>query len=478
MEILPALLLQNGTNQPSWMDWIRTIGPIVTILGGVYALYRWRVGAIESYESYRRRVLSWYADRKIGRLDAKRNDVELYKFLEWRYRDYGEILRRDGGRMIYPAAVFAVSEGQRSNVNSILGTLKLTQKDSKHFMTNDGTYRRIRGYSQMTLPPEKRAEASYNYVSYDMSRIIRVGNALKIDCSIGCFYHLMDTCYSLEWELLHKWRGIKQGPESEKVKQYKAFSRRLRLRNKLHQQVNNPLRDGSSRSAGIAVSGLIAYRDSENRIRLIVKSRSAKTVALYPGATHVAPSGQYQPIADLEPRMEFENRQFGGVKLGFFKEYLEELLGEKDPTAPSSQEERADMSRYPWEKTYSNRKLGPLLNALRDGEAEFLLTGIMVNLLSLQPEVCTLLYIKSDSWVKTHIEDENSDMNIKFNSEWATKRHEKIPHGALFYSDDDREMINSAKRLYPCHFVPNGAASFWLGIDVLRDLLKREKENV
>lgn len=390
-----------------------------------------------------------HARMRIDKAELGRQDSKLYDFLKYLYTDKApEILERCG--YTYPVALFRAPDSQRTDPNSILGEFRDREERRNTLITRDAQYRLL----MKALLVDKK-NSLYNGGIYRMINIHN-DNGLRIDTEKGHFFDLTDTCYSLEWELLNCWAKL----DLSRTSSFDEIFEKLKLRRRLHRTVANPIISGSHRCAGLAISGLIAAPDEEGKILLWVMTRS-DTVALNPGQQHVVPSGQFSPLRDH--MLEWTDSK-GGAKFNFYREYLEEVFSKEDPTLPKPNQKGYRQTMTPWEKLYDDLRLQYLLDLLSDkSKAELILTGAMVNLLTLQPEVCLLLYIKTSEWYITHFN--NTDQTMKFNI------NEEFREGInpLYYSDDDLKMMQDAK-LFPQSMVPNGAASFWMGIDLLRSI--------
>jgi hypothetical protein len=458
----------------SWTNTIKVIAAALTIVGTVLTVGRWLWKKLVL-----QRGLSSFADHKLKLAEKNRRDPGLHRFLRWKYsRDDVEILERCG--QVYPVAVFRAPKSQWAKVNSVIGDYNPGEQDPKELLTTDRTFRKIIGLSLMSTSRKKRARSLYDHSNYSMSRIISTKSKLTVDCCRGSYFGLIDTCYSLEWELLKKWRPMPSEEEANLENRYKAFDKNLKLRNRLNGRVIDPVRYGTHRVAGLAVSGLIAYRGVDGKVRLLVKTRSTRGVAIYSGWHHVVPAGQMEPVSD--PVAEIQNEDRGGVKFNFFREYLEELFSKEDPTGPKGPGRSSGSEMSPLDSTYLDSRLRLLQDLLKSGRAKLLLTGVTMNLLCLQPEICMLLYIDSTDWIAAHMSDDATapHMKIRLNHEYAPPQdpgaevtEQQI--GEIQYSESDEIMMNSFGTLASSRFVPNGAAAFWLGIDALREVLNQQE---
>jgi hypothetical protein len=255
----------------------------------------------------------------------------------------------------------------------------------------------------------------------------------------------------LEWELLSAVPSLKSATANDLAK----FDRSLSLRKALHRKVSDPITSGDGRCAGIGVSTLVAYQDGDE-LKLMLKRRSSSTVASHPGGIHVIPSGMFQQFGE-EVDKEFS------VTHTVLREYLEELFN-----VPES-----EYFGSPAQSFYSDSRLEYLSSLIADGRAGLYLSGIAVNLLTLRPEVCTLLWIKDKAWWQHHSRDVPRSEHIHVNKEFENPYSSKTAIGSILYRDSDDELLQEPG-LEPMGMVPSGAAAFWLGVDTMRALMKRD----
>lgn len=393
------------------------------------------------------------ANKLIQEAEDAREDPNLYRFLKWKY-GYETILEKCGE--IYPVAIFPAHEDQQHDINSVLSSFE--QDIPKNLITSDAYLSTIQ---KVGLNPPLIDRALYR-----MTELKKEGELLKLNCALGTYFQMLQTSQALEWELLRTWVEASKKPENES--DFEAFDQKLKLRGKLHAQVDNPIRDGRSRIAGIGVLTLIAFLDEDGKYYLWVKRRSKQGVGMYPGSLHVIPSGMFAP-ASLSVKEEFDK---GGVIANIWREYLEEVFNKPEP----------EVGQDDWRYIDRDERLQYLLKLIEDGEAQLYFTGVAVQLPNLLPEICSLLLIKTPKWHKYHSNHPSENMRFNFNGEYATiedlgefvkagkKSVARIP-----YSDNDEELI---RYIPPSTIVPDGAAAFWMGVDTMRRILKQDKAPV
>jgi len=390
----------------------------------------------------------------IRRVQRSRESPRLYDYLNWKYQD-ACLLRR--GEYTYPVAVYAVQDRDdwRQQAHHPNSVLPQRQSSNVHhaLQTVEGESIasflarcvRSKSYRWMMVAAGYFANPRDSRKTFAMAGLDVDSDRLTMTCYQGSYFDVIDSCESLEWELLHAIPRLRSAQD----RAIRKFDRSLRLRAKLHSQVADPITNGEGRCAGIGISTLIAYRDG-SVINLMIKKRSSSTVASHPGGVHVIPSGMFQEFTD-ETDKEFN------VIHTIRREYLEELF-----SVPES-----EYHGQPAQSFFGDPRMQYVSRLITDGKAKLYFTGVGVNLLTLRPEICTLLWIDDPKWWRDHSRDPNFQ-HIHYNEEFVTGV------GAVIYRDSDRELIEMAP-LAPSDMVPSGAAAFWLGVDVLRCELQKSQ---
>lgn len=364
---------------------------------------------------------------QLQRAQRSRENLHLYEFLKWKYDGYPIL---EWCQNIYPVIVFPAPNHQQYNVNSALSYPLIEEGlEPEAFADRDPTARVL--LEGVGVPIENR-------LTYTMTQL-NTNGALKLTCALGYYYYALDTCYSLEWEILSN-LGKLGGHDKD---DFKRFDEQLKLRKKLHAKVNDPIVDGSGRSAMIGISTLIAYNDN-GKFRLWLRRRSKSDVAIHGGFAHVVPSFIFQPVI---PSLQDEFN----IPLNIFREYLEELFDRPEPEAG----QEATYNYF-----YGDPRMQYLHMLLGRQEAVLLFTGVAIDLLSLRPEICTLLWIKTSEWFNRH--SSSADTNrFKFNAEFRGRHDEQngldwfvepVP-----FSHNDSEL-SRYKFLSASHITPAGAA--------------------
>ncbi|HKD76482.1 MAG TPA: hypothetical protein VKB76_13350, partial [Ktedonobacterales bacterium] len=163
----------------------------------------------------------------------------------------------------------------------------------------------------------------------------------------------------------------------------------------------------------------------------------------------------------FQPATAHVTQEFS-IRHNIEREYLEELF-----SLPESAGDEKD-----WRYFYDDARLHYLRDLLARGDAELRLTGISVSLLSLRPDICALLLIRSEDWHRRHIGDPPTPHDaIHLNLEY-TAGDSAASSSALFFdlADDDAALIRRGG-ITADQVVPAGAGAFWLGVDALRQRL-------
>jgi hypothetical protein len=248
----------------------------------------------------------------------------------------------------------------------------------------------------------------------------------------------------LEWEFLDQARRLL--PDRYSVLDVDRYGERLTRRSAAISNTENYLLGGGGLTGALAISTLVVYQGEEGEYRILIGKRSASTGA-HAHLFHVIPACMFQPeLGDADAEWSI----FHNV----LKEYLEELYSiDLHPNATDA--------RY----FYAQPRATSLIKALESGQVEFVITGVVVNLLNLRPEICALLLVKDGSWWR-------SEQALgKMNWEYAP-RESIMEQSGRTWTDFRLESAETEFLSYfgatPGMWVPSGLASFWLGIDAAR----------
>jgi hypothetical protein len=322
----------------------------------------------------------------------------LLRYLGWKYGE--ERLLARAGR-VYPTVCYRAPQ---ADVESVLGTLDAAPAVGP----SENAVSRL---AQLVDP---RLTNGHLYVM----RRFPAGARLTMDCGLGRYFRMLDTCSAIEVELR---AAILDGE-----RQPAALDPKLRLRNAAHAAAGgDPITSGVGRDAAIGLSMLVACR-TEQGYRMRLARRGDGGLGLGCGQLHVVPSGMFD-FADA--RRDYH------VRAKLREEYVEELFPMVDPA------------------------LEYLDALLRAGDAQLLFTGVAMDLLNLRPEICTLLVIHTPEWFE-------QARQARLNDEFLPETTAGGFNGWVRLASDE-VMIQEAG-LAPERMIPPGAAAFWMGVDLLR----------
>jgi hypothetical protein len=252
---------------------------------------------------------------------------------------------------------------------------------------------------------------------------------------------------ALEWELLSKMSGfMREGPPYE----WTRLDEKLEKRSTIESLGKQYLLNNAGRYNAIAISTLIVHRDENGEYRVVLGKRSEQTGA-HPGLFHVIPACMFQPELG-DPYAEWD------VLHNVFKEYGEELFS-------MVLNKKAIDPRYFYEEWPC---VANLRKALKEGKAVFSLTGLVINLLNLRPEICTLLLVKDASWW--------SEQRRRMRTNWEYASPQEVYNT---YGRKCTELsLDNIEEEYVKYFgytagmwVPPGLAALWLGVDAARAMI-------
>jgi hypothetical protein len=335
-----------------------------------------------------------------GLREAVRHPL-LMQYLAWKYGEE-RLLSRTG--RLYPAVCYPA---QQADVESVLGALDVAPAVGSSENT----------VSRLGLLVDPRLTSGHVYVMRRFSPQPR----LTMDCGVGRYFGMLDTCSAIEVELR---AAILDGDQEPA-----ALDAKLPLRHAAHAAAKgDPITTGVGRDAAIGLSMLVAGHTQEG-YQMRLARRGDGGLGLGCGQFHVVPSGMFD-FADA--RRDYR------IQAKLREEYAEELFGTVDPTLE-----------------YLDALLGT-------GDAQLLFTGVAMDLLNLRPEICALLVIHAPEWFE---QARQARLNNEFLPETAAGGFNGWVHLA-----SDEAMIQEAG-LTSERMIPPGAAAFWMGVDKLRKSL-------
>ena len=389
----------------------------------------------------------------------------LTPFLEWYYGT--SVWRTDG--QAFPAVVFPLPTLEKvTDAADVLRPWDL----GKARATVEADWA---PFDQEFVGLRKRAGREINNrQTFCLRSIFFNGERPVVESSlIGYYEDCLATCDALEWELLLAFAH--HPPRSSAPAEFTRFSEchlphRQAARSVCEAKGVSPYLAGAGRSAAIAVSTLTLAKKPDGSFVTFLGHRSAKTAA-HPRLIHVAPSGMFQPIWDWQhPTDAMASPNYGqewNLRNHILREVSEELFGrEVDKALAAKPPETPDVIfGYP-EIQY--------LNSLLDsGGANIFVTGVLVNLLNLRPEVTTVLVIYDPKWYECH--SKGTEGLPLFGRNWEFLKDEELKaqdlprfwHSPIRSStgvDLSNELFSRIGGITPKHFVVPGAIALLLGL--------------
>lgn len=318
----------------------------------------------------------------------------------------------------HPVTVFYPSAAQVHDVDSLLDPW-LPKPEERDFAAYDFSYLHDLQNSKPGL---------YNGATFTLKQIRH--NPLQLRGQIGSYYDMLATCAAFEREL---WDAVEAGllraPNRSIYHRYAAPAESL-LR-------------GEKRSAAIGIGALTVFNDGET-YRAILARRSRAT-AFDSDMYHVLPAMMFGPAT-----ANFADPREWSVRHHILREMLEELFGL--PEAIGAQT---------WNHFYGHPALRYLLKLMDSGKAQLCATGIILNLLTLRPEISALLLIHDPAWY-ARVSAVDSEMPL------VTAEETQGDSVVMASIETDEGFLS--------HFPPDlhlsmpaqATATLWLGIDQAR----------
>ncbi len=324
----------------------------------------------------------------------------------------------------HPVTVYYPSEAQIRDVDSILDPYPPVQEDT-NFAFYDYSYLHTLQNSKPSL---------FNGRTFTLN-FIRP-NPLRMRGALGHYYDMLATCASLENELRD---ALEQG-------WMRAPSRAQYHR---HVEPQEAILRGIGRSSAIGIGTLTVFNDN-GTYKTILARRSDKT-AFDSGMYHVLPAMMFQPTTPDFRHPEHE----WSIKHQIMREVLEEMFDMPEQLDPDQ-----------WDFFYQHPAMVYLQDLMATGKAQLYVTGLILNMLTLRPEVSTLLLIRDPEWY-ARITAKDSDMPFKTADE--TLSDSVVVASMMTDSDFMEHFPDDLYRRMP----PQATATLWLGIDLARQEIMR-----
>jgi len=330
---------------------------------------------------------------------------------------------RDG--VEHPVTVYYPSEAQIRDVDSVIDPYPPTQEDTD-FAVYDYSYLHTLQNSKPSL---------FNGRTFTLN-FIRT-NPLRMRGALGDYFDMLATCATLEHELRD---AVAEG-------WMRAPSRAQYHR---HVEPKDAILRGSRRSAAIGIGTLTVFND-KGTYKTILARRSNKT-AFDSGMYHVLPAMMFQPTT---PEFSHPDHEWS-IKHQVLREVLEEMFNMPE-----------QLHNEQWDFFYQHPAMVYLQALMDSGQAQLYVTGIILNLLTLRPEVSTLLLIRDPEWY-TRITAPDSDMPFMTADETVKGSVVVAP-----MMRDSEFLAHFPENLY-MRMPAQATATLWLGIDLAREEIMRE----
>ena len=278
---------------------------------------------------------------------------------------------------------------------------------------------------------QNRKPFLHNGYTFTMKRL--TPKPLKLRGALGHYFDMLATCAALENELRDAAAdGWMRAPSRA------TYHRVVAPRDAL-------LR-GNKRCAAIGIGTLTVFND-RGAYKAMLARRSEKT-AYDSGMFHVLPAMMFGPTTP-----DFANAQEWSVKHQVLREVLEEMFNMPEELTPER-----------WDFFYQHPALLYLQELMDAGKAELCLTGVIINLLTLRPEISTLLLIHDPEWY-ARITAHDSDIPFRTAEETLSRSVIAAPIA------EDKAFLSQFPAEPHLQMPAHATATLWLGIDMARDLI-------
>lgn len=276
--------------------------------------------------------------------------------------------------------------------------------------------------------PKKNEDDVYRLGHLDTS-----GDKPLVHGAIGRYYDSILTQFAIGWEL--------QKVLSERRAERKHLDTvgTLPLREAMEQGAD-PAMSGIGRCAAMSVLTLLVFRRQTGDLCCLIRRRS-KSVGVYRGLLHVVPSGMF--VAE-EPAAQWS------AELNVWRELLEEVYDEEE-------QQGSGYARLS-DAIYGKQPIRFLKEAEASGRAQLSAVALSLDLLTLQTEICTVLFVDDPEFVLTR--------PMKINWEYDPERIQGA--FAVPWSRIDDVMRDDVTKF---GIVPGGAVTLALGREWVRNYI-------
>lgn len=296
-----------------------------------------------------------------------------------------------------------------------------------------------------------QAKRKWNGPTFALDHIRRVNGKVRLDCRPGRYFQSLATSEACDMELM---TALADDPDQP------VDLSALPVRRWAHERAaeQDPVLDGTGRSAAVSVATVILAARADGGYGVLLTPRSGE-VATHRLFNHVAPSGIFAPLdLDMTPLQD----EFS-VRRNLLREYLEELYSI----------EEYEIGSKPIHSIETEPEVMRLRALIDSGSANLYYTGVSVNLLTLRPEICTLLLVRDPAWLREEpLAAERSGRPWKMAWEWLAREDEHhLPadrrhHQFLPLDRDLRPEWAGTNTLTPTALIPNAAAAIDLALPI------------
>lgn len=220
----------------------------------------------------------------------------------------------------------------------------------------------------------------------------------KFSVHVGTYAENVFSSHILEYELYKTYKQFNS--QTQDISKIKSF---MTLRNAIHkdylahstkdlQHLRIELASGKNRHSLLGVQMLVLMKTKENRYRISLIQRS-NAVAIAPGQFQIVPSGGFEILNDSDPGYsEYEIRDNLSPGCAIFREYLEEILGEKEFDGKGAGSVNEALLKHP--------QIRHINQLIQQGKAQFKFLGSAVDLVNLRNELSFVLVIDDSNYIE------------------------------------------------------------------------------
>ncbi len=310
-------------------------------------------------------------------------------------------------------------------------------ENKKDFAADQSSYlKQLIAINSLEADPEIRERSLHNGNTYTIATLENERSSCTIGGSASDYYSMLKHQAAPEYALLSALQEMDTA-EQELDDYSTLIERRVEARKQ-------------STHAAMSISALVVYPDARDaQLRAMVLKKDKRT-AVYKDLWAVVPGGMFQP--------ELGDPKEWNIHHCLIKEYCEELFGEN----PVERQAHPYFIYQEWQSAKD------LYSKLVEGKCEIVHSGVALNLLNSCVEICCVILVKDADWFEGH------RRRFKYNFEYVA-RSQAQGNCLLEYK------VNSAEKdfldwhesnIIPAEiagsWVPGSLASFWLGIDAVR----------